>query len=167
MYSEDFDEQVAALNSAPETIAALIRDLFDEDLSRAPSDGTFSIVETMCHLRDLEIEGYTIRINRILNEAHPVLADFDGAKLAAERDYSSQDAREALLDFAEARRRNVFTLKSITPEQRELQGTLEGTGDVSLGRLIQMMCEHDEGHIEDVDRLCRLSQLTIEDPNRI
>src|SRR5690242_7932071 len=115
MLSEELDDQIAVLSRAPETIAGLIISLSAADLQRPQADGTFSITETLCHLRDLEAEAYAIRISRILDEANPVLPDFDGSRVAIERNYNSQDARQALRQFAETRRANVEGLRSVTP----------------------------------------------------
>jgi hypothetical protein len=62
-----------------------------------------SPLETICHLRDIEAEGYTTRINRILIETNPVLGDIDGGRLAVERNYNDQDPDLALHEFTIAR----------------------------------------------------------------
>jgi len=57
-------------------------------LQNSPDE--FSVLENICHLRDLELQGYTPRIRRILAEADPDLADFDGARVAAESSYNNR-----------------------------------------------------------------------------
>jgi hypothetical protein len=41
-------------------------------------------------------------------------------------------------------------LRSLSEEQLERAGTLEGVGKITLMRLAEMMREHDEGHIEEL-----------------
>jgi len=136
------------LEQTPEIIGRQVASLSDAEARRRKADASFSPVEDVCHLRDLEVEGYAVRINRILNEEQPVLEDFDGGRVAVERDYNSQDIREALQAFALARKQNLDRLRALPPEQLERGGALEGVGVVSLKRLLLLMSEHDEGHMQ-------------------
>jgi hypothetical protein len=136
------------LAQTPEIIARRIASLSDAELRRRGTEDHFSPVEDVCHLRDLEIEGYAVRINRILDDEHPFLPDFDGGRIAFERDYNSQDIRQALGHFAEARRQNLERLRDLAPAQLTREGTLEGVGRITLAKLLLLMSEHDEGHLQ-------------------
>ena len=35
------------------------------------------------------------------------------------------------------------------------EGILEGVGTVTLEKLVQMMCEHDEGHVSELQTIRR------------
>src|SRR5258705_3662724 len=104
-------ELVDALARTPAAIAAQIADLSDQQARRRTPEDGFSAVENVCHLRDIEVEGYSVRIQRILNEDRPRLADIDGGRLAVERDYNGQSIQEALTAFAQARNSNVRLLR--------------------------------------------------------
>ena len=136
------------LEQTPEIIGRQIASLSEPEMRCRKADGSFSAVEDVCHLRDLEIEGYAVRINRILRETEPVLADFNGGRIAAERDYNSQGIREALEVFARARKENLDRLRALPSEQLARAGILEGVGRVSLKKLLSLMREHDEGHLQ-------------------
>ena len=150
MSTETLHELIDALAGTPGALAARISDLSDKALRLRKADDYFSPVETICHLRDLEVEGYTVRIERILNEEQPVLPDIDGGRLAVERDYNGQDIRLALAAFGDARARNVRTVRDLRPHQLSRSGTLHGVGSVTLDKLLAMMHEHDEGHLDDL-----------------
>ena len=143
-------ELIEALERTPAAIARCIADLSDEQARTRTPDDLFSAVENVCHLRDIEAEGYAVRIERILNEDGPMLPDIDGGRLAVERDYNNQNLRNALAAFAEARNRNVRRLRTLRPEQFARTGTLAGVGSVTLDRLLLLMQEHDEGHLEEL-----------------
>src|SRR5262245_13807213 len=98
------------LRSMPRFLEACARALPPNEWRRQPSPGLFSLVEHCCHLRDLEEEGYTLRLRRMLRENAPALDDFDGGAVAARRAYPSQDLEAALRAFLEARRSNVNLL---------------------------------------------------------
>lgn len=149
----DFEGQLKFLHETPHRLLQLIEGLSESELRWRNSDGDFSALENICHLRDIEAEGYTARINRILDETNPVLPDIDGARLAIERDYNSQNAEAALQTMTEARRRNIERLRLADEKQLDREGMLEGVGNVTLGKLVVMMTEHDESHIGDLRRL--------------
>jgi hypothetical protein len=153
---EALEALTAKLAGTPEATAILTRDLSVQAVMIKPSPEEFSVLENVCHLRDIEIEGYSTRIRRILNEEHPVLADIDGARLAIERSYNEQNLNEALQAFAKARGQNVALLMSTNEEQLSRSGVLEGVGEVTLGKLVMLMNEHDEGHLDELRMICRL-----------
>jgi hypothetical protein len=153
MTNKELDEVRTALAAAPGAILNAINDLSNEQQRRHAASGEFSCVEAVCHLRDIEVEGYATRIDRLLVEEGPVLSDIDGARLAAQRDYNHQDIRQALEVFAAARAENLQKLGSLNAEQLARAGILEGVGMITVEKLIRMMCDHDFGHIEDLRRL--------------
>src|ERR1043165_1270899 len=110
------------LAEMPAVIKELARGLSQEELKRKPSDNEFSFQENVCHLRDIEKEGYTVRIEKLLNEHEPVLPDINGAKLAQERDYNSQDFEAALDELTKLREKNISVLSSLLPEKLSLRG---------------------------------------------
>lgn len=138
------------LTETPTKLSGLTNGFSAAELCLKNSEAEFSALENICHLRDLELGGCTPRLKRMLDEDDPALADFDGARVAAESDYNSQQARLALQTFATARQENVETLRSLTEAQLKREGTLEGVGKITLERLAEMMREHDEGHLEDL-----------------
>jgi len=138
------------LDESPGKLAALIEGLSSAELRLKSSEDAFSALENLCHLRDLELQGYTLRIRRMLDESDSAMADFDGARVAAESNYNGQSPDPALEAFQVARRENVRILRSLTEQQLRRVGTLAGVGRITLRRLAEMMREHDEGHIEDL-----------------
>ncbi len=118
-----------------------------------PSPGLFSVVEHACHLRDLEEEGYTLRIRRMLREEFPVLDDFDGGAVAARRSYSAQDLAGATRDFAEARSRNLSLLGSLDRRALARTATLGEHGVITVEGLAGLMLAHDGEHRAELEAL--------------
>ena len=150
MPPENLQDLIDALTQTPDTVAGLVKDLSGPDLSVKNSPDEFSVVENVCHLRDIELEGYTARINRILRENNPSLPDIDGSRLAVEREYHRQDLSEALKAFASARKQNTQTLKGLVTEEFDREGTLEGVGSVTIRAIMLMMLDHDADHVRDL-----------------
>ncbi|MCM3872636.1 MAG: DinB family protein [Pyrinomonadaceae bacterium] len=153
MPPEDLQDLIDDLTQTPQRVASLVKDLSEPDLRARNSSEEFSVVENVCHLRDIEIEGYTQRIVKILRENNPLLPDIDGSRLAVEREYQSQNLSEALQAFADARKRNTQTLKGLVAEQLDREGTLEGVGSVTIRGLLLMMRDHDADHIRELSSI--------------
>src|SRR5215216_4012827 len=101
---QELSEMIASLEKTPAEVRRLGGGLGADRLRARADDGSFSFVEHACHLRDIEREGYGARIERILREESPLLADIDGSKLALERRYNEQRFEDGLEAFSETRR---------------------------------------------------------------
>lgn len=138
------------LNDTPKQLGKLTDGLSLNEFRWKPSEAEFSVLENLCHLRDLEVLGYARRIELILSESDPALADFDGARIAAEGHYNDELPAPALAKFAETRSGNVAKLRIATETELNRCGMLAGVGAITLRRLAELMREHDEGHLEDL-----------------
>ena len=150
---KDLREVFESLEQAPAFFRELAQGYPDADLRWKPSGDRFSFAENACHLRDIEVEGYGVRIRKLLAEEHPQLPDIDGSRLARERDYNSQDFGAALADFERARAENVRAVTQLSSDQLGRAGTLEGVGQITLWKLLHLMCEHDEAHRRELVEL--------------
>ena len=129
--------------------------------ARTPGPGgAFSPVEQVWHLADLEREGFGLRIRRLQTEANPHLPDFDGAKLAHERDYRSLSLAVGLHAFKSARAANIDALQALSPEAWTRSGIQEGVGTVSLCDMPAFMHQHDQAHIAEIDEWKRFKRTT-------
>ena len=146
-------EKAEALEELPRLLRRMLRDAGPEVRTIRPRGGGFSLTEQICHLRDLEQQGYLVRIRRMLSEERPDLAEFDGARVARESDYHSQDPEAALAAFEEARRESLSLLAPLTEEQLERRGTIGTIGMITIRQLVDMMLEHDRSHARELDEL--------------
>ncbi|WP_280153408.1 DinB family protein [Piscinibacter sp. XHJ-5] len=118
-----------------------------------PPGGGFSLVEHLCHLRDLEREGYATRIRRILDEDLPELSEIDGSTLALERDYQQQDPGAALRDWQAARELTVALLREHLPRDGQRKGIFGGFGVLTLASLAEGIAAHDRSHWDELQAL--------------
>lgn len=146
------EESIERLDSMPEFLDAALEEAGDHRLKVRPSAEEFCLLEHACHLRDLEREGYLVRLRRMLTGKAPALQGFDGATIARERDYMQQDARLAAREFAAARRELVGLMAPLTASDLGREGTFMGK-PVCLADVIAMMVEHDRGHRDEIARL--------------
>ena len=137
----------------PDRLEALYRSVPDRYARWEPAswDGcpgeTFAALGQLCHVRDLEVDGYQERFRRVLAEERPFLASIDGYAVARERRYEQADAAEVLASFRAARAQTVATLSAVSDAQLRRRGEFEGYGPVTLEGLVRFLCSHDEQHL--------------------
>jgi hypothetical protein len=111
-----------------------------------PSEA-LTAIEQVCHVRDIEIEGYQRRIERTLAEDNPFLPSIDTDTLARDRRYGEADAAQAIADFRDARGRTMRLLERLTAAELARAATFEGYGPVTLSSLVHYLCSHDQQHL--------------------
>jgi hypothetical protein len=153
MMTEQRQALAGFLASTPARVSRLVDSLSESDARWKPSPQEFSALEQVCHLSDLEREGYGVRIEKLIQEQQPFLPDFDGGKIAAERDYNTRSLDDALAAFTLAREENMRAIASLSLADFERGGTLETVGHITLETLLSMMREHDEGHLRELGEL--------------
>ena len=107
----------------------------------------FSALGQVCHVRDIEVEGYHVRIARLLNEDNPSLVSLDSYELAAQKNYDAADPKEALTAFRAARAVTLRQLEDITAEQLQRRGAFGEYGSVTLRALVHYLVSHDYQHL--------------------
>src|SRR5436190_136346 len=140
----------------PKRVASLIGGVLDTKEKASP--GEWAIVENVCHLRDIESEGYSVRIDQLLHEDDPLLRDLNGNQLAIERRYIEDDCDAALRAFANARAQSVSLLRNADERAFAREGTFENAGRITLAQLVTKMREHDAGHLHDIALLVALDR---------
>jgi hypothetical protein len=153
MTALEYQETLEFLVQTPQRVAALVLGFDREALRFRPAADAFSAVEQICHLRDIEREGYLLRVGRVLEENNPQLDGIDGSRLAIERDYQAQDAATALMAFEAARHESLQLLRSASTDQLQRTCSLEGAVDLTLAGLAEQMRMHDDGHLTELESL--------------
>jgi hypothetical protein len=146
-------ETLAALAAMPEQFERVFRSIPSGYGNWRPSSWegspgeTFSALEHACHLRDIERDGYQVRIRRTLEESSPLLESIDGYALARERRYAEAHPPDVLAAFRSARNSTLEQIQRIADEQLARPATFEGHGEITLRGLVHVLCSHDLQHL--------------------
>jgi len=149
--TEKREEFLASLEGMPGFLKSALSGLDPEQARTRGPDGILSPVEQVWHLADLEREGFRERIDRLLAEAEPELPDFNGAKLAADRNYRSLSLEDGLSAFKDARLANISALRAIDDQSWFRSGTQEAVGRVALCDIPGFMFQHDFAHKTEIE----------------
>lgn len=117
-----------------------------DDWEGIPSE-RFSPLGQLCHVRDIEIDGYHVRLRRMLEEDRPLLVSLDSDALASERRYDTADAAGVLAEFRTARRRTIDIVSRLTPAQLARTAAFEGYGALTVRGLVHYLCSHVQQHL--------------------
>ncbi len=145
----DLSQFPAALRRQTASATAAVLDFAPADWTGSPAEN-MTIRQQVCHLRDIEIDGYHQRIGRTLSEDHPFLASIDGHALSIERRYTQASLEAALLAFETARAETVATLTALRAEDLSRTAEFEGYGDVTLLGVIHYLASHDCQHMAGI-----------------
>ncbi len=141
------------LESTPALLARAASECPPSRATWRPRVNTFSLVENVWHLADLEREGFGSRIRRLLTEEAPMLPNFDGNRVASERGYQGRSLAEGIAAFALARHRNVERLRAVPAAAWKRAGFQESVGPITLADIPQRMADHDRSHTEEIRSL--------------
>ena len=111
-----------------------------------PSE-SLTAIEQICHVRDIEIDGYQVRIERTLAERNPELPSIDTYELAKSRDYAHENPAEVFASFRRVRRQTVERIAGLDAASLERRALFEGYGWVTVRGLVHYLCSHDQQHL--------------------
>lgn len=153
MNSRELVELVAELASTPHFLTEALESVSPGHWDDRVSGIEFSLRQQFCHLRDVELEGYLVRVFRVAAEENPVLVDLDGTQMAHERRYAAQDAALAVHDFGVLRAMTMAKLRGLSPDAWKRKGRFDVDPEFDLHDLLAMMHSHDEQHCDEISAL--------------
>ena len=104
-------------------------------------------LEQLCHVRDIEIDGYHVRIRRTLAESTPTLASIDTDALVRDRAYARDEPARVLAAFRAARAQTLEMIAGLSDAQLARTAVFEGYGPLTLRSLVHYLCSHDQQHL--------------------
>ncbi|ESQ77552.1 DinB family protein [Asticcacaulis sp. AC402] len=107
----------------------------------------YSALEQLCHVRDIEIDGYHVRFVRTLKEDHPFLPGVDGDRLKIDRGYADCFAPDVFAQIRRAREETLVLLATVSAEQWRRTCDFDNYGATSLRGLVHYLCSHDQQHL--------------------
>lgn len=143
---------VEILRTTPAQLKAALKGLPKAVALWPSAHGKWSILEIVCHMRDMERDAYLLRYRRILAETEPRLPDIDGDRYSLENDYRGQRLSDVLRDWKGLRRESLRLLAGVKRDQWERSGIHETAGRLSLFDLLRRHAVgNDEAHLGQIE----------------
>jgi uncharacterized damage-inducible protein DinB len=147
-------EHLAALAATPKRLKAALKGLRKKDLLWTPAPGKWSILEIVCHLRDMEREAYLARYRRILADERPTLPDIDGDQLALERDYRSASLTGVMREWRALRRETLALLRGVKADAWAREGVHATAGVLTIDALLRRQAVgNDDAHVRQIEAI--------------
>jgi hypothetical protein len=145
-------ELLKTLRATPLVVERLVRGLADDVIRTRPAPGEWAIVEVVAHLGDTD-ERTIARIERMLAEDEPMLAPYDQAALAIERNYIGMNLDEQVSRFTDLRANHVRLLEGLDDEGWQRVGHHGEHGRITIQQLTAHTAGEDGDHLAQIARL--------------
>jgi len=119
------------------------------DITRRPSEETWSPLEYACHERDVH-RLMTTRLNRMVDEADPAFENWDQDATAVQQRYASQDLVRVGEDLVEAARAGAARLAGVHPDEWSRPGRRSDGSVFTVASLGRYWLHDVEHHLHDV-----------------
>lgn len=138
----------AGMATTPARWAALIAELPDDLLRRAPAPGEWAAVDCLRHLRDAERDVFQVRLAAF--RAGQDLVPYDPEQQGSAA--PSEPAQALAEDFARLRATSLALLSDLRPEDQETSVTHGEYGAVRLSEMLHYWAAHDLMHTIQAER---------------
>ena len=140
------------LGALPSWLEDRVATLDDAALRAPEAPGKWSVLQTVAHLLDAEIE-HGHRTRHIAGGGTPVITGYDQDLWAREFDYADADPGVALHALTALRLANLRHWSRLTPEQLDRVGMHSERGQESAAHYLRMAAAHDLVHRRQVERI--------------
>ena len=139
---------LAELRRTPGELAALLGELPEDRMAKAPGAGGWSAAEVVAHLAHFEVLAGA-RIRMVLTLERPPLAAFDQEEFSRRfADLLTLEAALALFDLN--RGVNCDILSRLAAADWERVGLHPARGEETLAKSMAMLARHDRDHLEQM-----------------
>ena len=137
---------LSKLQETPKAVAAVLRGAPDDLLRRKPAPDKWSMLEILCHLRDVE-QLFVERYGKMANHDRPQLRMINQDALAAALRYNADEPAVALREFQALRIETVALLSALAQQAWQRVGVHPKRGDFSMAANAVMHVAHDANHL--------------------
>lgn len=141
---------LANLKATPAALDTICKNMAADQWIAKPDGKEWSVVEILCHLRDVDREVNLPRIKRIIRNEVPFLPGVETDPWADERRYITQSGPDALQSFLEVRTEMCGLLNQLSETGWNGAARHAIFGPTSLFELTGFMATHDVAHIRQV-----------------
>jgi hypothetical protein len=150
----DFSTLYRELENSTEMIRALLTGITQEEAQARPNPESWSILEVVCHLYDLEREDFREHLDFILRRQDEEYHAIDPQAWIKDRRYNEQNLEKIQEKFFSERRKSLEWLRSISESDWDITYT-SPYGSVSAGEMFSCWVAHDNLHLRQLVELRR------------
>lgn len=146
----DHEGILSVLKSTPAALDNFIRFQDRKLWKYHPIKDQWSVMEILCHLRDVETEVNLPRFQTLVNQSNPFIPGVDSDRWAIERDYNNQDDLTVFDTFCENRANLIAILSKYQNEDWNQIVRHAIFGPTTRLELASFIAMHDRTHIQQL-----------------
>jgi FMN phosphatase YigB (HAD superfamily) len=146
---------LAIMMSTPAVLRSLSASLTEEQWKHEPTHDDWAMNELLCHLADTEREIHQVQLSLMIEREGAFIPRPDSAVWASERDYMNIDGNSALREFAQARMKNIKTLKGLDENIWNRSARHAIFGPTNFLEVASFMADHDRLHVQQAWKTLR------------
>jgi hypothetical protein len=150
----EFNSLYRELQNSTEMIRALLLGLAQEEVQMKPNPESWSILEVVCHLYDIEREDFREHLDFILHRQHEEYHVIDPQSWIKERKYNEQNFVEMQEKFFAERKKSLEWLEGLSDSDWNIT-YISQYGSVSAGEMFSCWVAHDNLHLRQFVELRR------------
>ena len=150
----EFSTLYQELQNSTEMIRALLAGITQEDAQFKPTPESWSILEVVCHLYDIEREDFREHLDFILHRQNEQYHVIDPQRWVTERKYNEQSFMEMQAKFFAERKQSLEWLRGNSDSDWGTTYTSE-YGSASAGEMFSCWVAHDNLHLRQFVELRR------------
>jgi len=159
----EFNVLYRELQNSTEMIRALLSGITQDGAQIKPTPESWSILEVICHLYDLEREDFREHLDFILHRQNDEYHVIDPQRWITERKYNEQSFVEMQQKFFAERKKSLEWLTELSNPDWDITYTSE-YGSATAGEMFACWIAHDNLHIRQLVELRRARIETITKP---
>lgn len=146
------EELVEILGNTPVVLRQVTLGLDDAAAQQHKEGETWSIVEVVGHLVDVEQRSLD-RLHHIQTEDNPEATGYDPDEMVRARGYSTQSLNIVLETFETSRAKRIAALTALDEAGWQRGAGVVGYGPTTLEQMTVHSCNHDVAHITQIVKL--------------
>jgi hypothetical protein len=158
-----FETLYQELAHSAEMIRALTVGLTSAEARFKPNPESWSILEVVCHLYDIEREDFRPHLDSILYRPAEEWTPFDPQSWITTRRYNERNLAETLDSFLAERTKSLVWLKSLATSNWEAEH-VDQFGSITAGEMFASWVAHDNLHIRQLVELRRARIVSLAEP---
>ena len=141
-----FETLSQELTHSTAMIRALVAGLTTDEARVKPNPETWSVLEVVCHLYDVEREDFRFHLDSILHRPTEEWPDIEPGSWISGRGYNQRDLADMLDQFLAEREKSLAWLKNLPAPDWSATHIDEG-GAISAAEMFASWVAHDNLHI--------------------
>jgi hypothetical protein len=151
------------LVQSTEMIRTLVTGITQAEACFKPDAESWSILEVLGHLYDVELEDFRLHLGSILHRPGEEWELIDPGSWITERAYNERNLAEALANFFAEREKSLTWLKSLSAPNWEAEHR-DQYGAITAGEMFVSWVAHDNLHIRQLVELRRARIVSLAEP---